>query len=168
MQCLRRRYVSFLASVTPNVVHFYSHPDLDFNALVTGRSRIPFMQLKPSHPFCARTDGLLVPLQTGREQRGCRFSSSFYPFMGWLTSGMSASILISRFRSRFVKLCKANSVSLVPASHTRTAASFRMRNLSGFYGSALCKNIPHQLFVILQAGLFCNQFTPDGSKLSTK
>ena len=38
-------------------------------------------------------------------------------FPGWLMSGMSTSILISRFRSRFVKLCKANSISLIPASH---------------------------------------------------
>ena len=41
MQCLRQRYVSFFANVTPNVVHFHRYPDLDITVLIKGRSRIP-------------------------------------------------------------------------------------------------------------------------------
>ena len=172
MHCLRQRYVSFFASVSPNVVHFYSHPEPDFNVLVTGRSRISNNAAQALASFLSENRWDFSPTADGPRTTWLSVLIEFLSihgfFPGWLTSGMSASILISRFRSRFVKLCKANSISLIPASHIRTAASFGMRNLSGFYGSALCKNIQHQLFVFLQAGLFCNQCTPDGSRLSTK
>ena len=172
MHCLRQRYVSFFASVSPNVVHFYSHPEPDFNVLVTGRSRISNNAAQALASFLSENRWDFSPTSDGPRTTWLSVLIEFLSihgfFPGWLTSGMSASILISRFRSRFVKLCKANSISLIPASHIRTAASFGMRNLSGFYGSALCKNIQHQLFVFLQAGLFCNQCTPDGSRLSTK
>ena len=75
-----------------------------------------------------------------------------YGFLpGWLVPGMTARVLVSRFRTFFLRLCKGLPTSIHSVKHVKSAAVFGVKSLSGFYGSMRCQHINHQIFIFLQA-----------------
>ena len=94
--------------------YFHSHPNLDLNILVTGRGRFPNYAAQALASFLSESRWAFSPTANGREHRGCRLVliellsiHGFFPGRLISMSGISASSLISWFRSCFVKLTQS-------------------------------------------------------------
>ena len=69
----------------------------------------------------------------------CVWRYGFQP--GWLSAEMFAGILVSRFRSSFLKMLKANGILITTASRCRNRKVFESPHQSGFYGSVVLSDV---------------------------
>ena len=152
-ELLRRRYLSFFTSLQPEGVFFSGWQGLCVAPVRTCKRPIPLAAAQAlasflnepiwvfnSRPQGPRTSWLQVVIE---------FLAIYGFFPGFLSPGMTARILVSRFRSYFLRICKGR-IKVLPVTHVKTAAAVGMTTLSGFFGSMKCHHVHHQLYIFLQ------------------